>query len=145
MTPPVHVTEAGWRTEQAAIRAIRHRVFVREQHVPEELEEDGEDGACWHVLGYHADSKAAVATGRLLPSGQIGRMAVLAAYRGSGLGGAMLQQLLTIAEREGVAPVWLSAQQHAIPFYERHGFTCEGPVYDEAGIPHRKMSCVRGG
>jgi predicted GNAT family N-acyltransferase len=33
----------------------------------------------------------------------------------------------------------LSAQVRAVPFYLRHGFSGEGPEYEEAGIAHRLM------
>ena len=34
----------------------------------------------------------------------------------------------------------LDAQVPVIPFYERLGFVAEGPVFDDAGIPHRRMT-----
>jgi predicted GNAT family N-acyltransferase len=35
--------------------------------------------------------------------------------------------------------VFLHAQVQALPFYEKAGFRAEGEVFDEAGIPHRRM------
>ena len=66
-------------------------------------------------------------------------MAVLKPYRGRGIGGAILDALLTMARQRGVRTVRLAAQLHAIPFYERFGFEAEGAVFLEAGIEHRMM------
>ncbi len=56
-------------------------------------------------------------------------MSVGAAYRGLGVGSALLETLLAWAGEAGFAKVMLSAfphNQRAIAFYERHGFTYEG-------------------
>ena len=81
----------------------------------------------------------AVATGRLLPDGHIGRMAVLKASRGQGIGKALLRALVEAARRRGDREVALSAQVHAVGFYRAEGFQSEGPVYEEAGIAHQAM------
>jgi predicted GNAT family N-acyltransferase len=78
-------------------------------------------------------------TGRLLPDGHIGRMAVLRQARGAGVGSALLRALMQAARARGDREVMLSAQTHALPFYERFGFVAEGEAYDDAGIPHRVM------
>ena len=80
MTSDVAVTirAADWARDQQVLRSIREAVFVQEQKVPVELEWDGIDGRCAHVIAYVDDGRA-VATGRLLPDGHIGRIAVLKA------------------------------------------------------------------
>jgi predicted GNAT family N-acyltransferase len=80
-----------------------------------------------------------VATGRLLPDGHIGRMAVLKQWRARGIGGLMLTRLLERAKERGHSEVALSAQIHAVPFYRAHGFVEEGAEYLEAGIRHQAM------
>jgi predicted GNAT family N-acyltransferase len=114
-------------------------VFVREQGVPEELEWDGLDPACIHVLAWD-DSGAAIGTARLHPKGKIGRMAVLKEWRGRGVGRAMLRALLEVASERGLTTVELGAQIQAIGFYEREGFRVSGDIFMDAGIPHRKMA-----
>ncbi|MFO7604120.1 MAG: GNAT family N-acetyltransferase, partial [Gammaproteobacteria bacterium] len=79
-------------------------------------------------------------TARLLRDGKIGRMAVLPEWRHQGIGTALLRRLLDRAAERGLSHVWLSAQVEAIPFYQRLGFSVRGPVYDDAGIPHRDMT-----
>jgi len=126
-----------WESARAEASRIRTEVFVREQRVPAEIEMDEHDAACLHALAY-VDGKA-VGTGRLLPDGHIGRMAVLRESRASGVGSAILLRLIDAARRRGMREVRLSAQTHALGFYQRHGFVEAGDVFEEAGIPHQEM------
>ena len=67
------------------------------------------------------------------------RMAVLAAWRGRGVGAAMLEALMAEARRRGLREAYLHSQAHAKDFYARHGYAVEGEEYLEAGIPHIGM------
>ena len=74
-------------------------------------------------------------------TGKIGRVAVLADRRGTGVGAALMRAALQVLARQpGITTARLGAQTHALGFYERLGFVAEGPEYDDAGIPHRDMS-----
>lgn len=139
-TAPNHdrVRRADWERERDALQRIRAQVFVREQGVPESLEWDGLDSEAKHVIAETPEGEA-IGTARLLPSGQIGRMAVLREHRGHGTGTRLLLSLLEIAGDCRQAPVYLNAQSTAIDFYRRLGFEAEGPEFDEAGIAHRRM------
>jgi predicted GNAT family N-acyltransferase len=66
-------------------------------------------------------------------------MAVRKSARGSGVGGELLQALMVQAKARGDLLVALSAQTHAAPFYQRHGFAIEGEEFYEAGIAHINM------
>ena len=121
-----------------ALEAIRREVFIVEQRVPEEMEWDADDATSVHALALLEGHP--VGCGRLLPDGHIGRMAVRAPHRSRGIGRALLQSLLAEARRRGMREVVLHAQTHALRFYEEQGFVADGPVVDEAGIPHRRMS-----
>ena len=127
-----------WSSARAEAVPIRFKVFVEEQQVPAELELDANDAASVHALA-RDDTGAVVATGRLLPDGHIGRMAVLAAMRGRGVGGEILEALVAEAKRRGLPEAVLSAQVSAIAFYAKHGFAAEAAPYVEAGIAHRLM------
>lgn len=129
---------ADWDTLCDDARMVRLAVFVVEQQVPIELEWDENDAACWHAVAYDGNGTP-VGTGRLLPDGHIGRMAVLKAWRGTGIGSAILRGLMDKAEALGYGDLLLNAQTDAVPFYSRHGFVTEGPEFMEAGIPHRAM------
>jgi len=126
-----------WPAAQEEAKRIRFIVFVEEQRVPADLEMDENDAESLHALAY-ADGQP-IGTGRLLPDGHIGRMAVLKQWRGRGAGKAMLRRLIDAARRRGHREVALSAQVHALEFYRAEGFEPQGAVYEEAGIPHQAM------
>jgi predicted GNAT family N-acyltransferase len=132
------VTRATTEQDMAQVRAIRQQVFIDEQQIPPDLEWDGHDDACIHVLAF-APAGTAVGTGRLAPDGRIGRMAVLASWRGRGAGSAVLTALLEAACESGRERVYLHAQESARPFYRRAGFRALGDPYLEAGIRHVSM------
>ena len=139
MSPPT-ASVAG-PADRAEIAALRTRVFVDEQGVPPEIEQDTADEHAVHVLSRDAPG-AVVATGRLLVRGStagIGRMAADAAVRGRGHGAAVLAELHRQAVLRGVTEIELHAQVSARGFYERAGYTAVGEEYEEAGITHVTM------
>jgi len=127
----------SWEEARAQASPIRFTVFCEEQGVPREIELDEHDAVSVHALVF--DEGKPVATGRLLPDGHIGRMAVLKDWRNRGLGGLMLQRLIEKARERGDKRIVLSAQVHAVPFYRAHGFVPQGSEYMEAGIRHQQM------
>ena len=136
--PALRIVLGDWATLGARAAAIRHDVFVDEQKVPADIELDEFDAVSLHALALDA-AGTAVGTGRLLPDGHIGRMAVLASARGAGVGAALLQALLAAARERRMREVRLNAQTQALGFYQRFGFTPEGDVFDDAGIAHKAM------
>ena len=134
----------GWAEVGDAARALRHEVFVREQHIPAELEADAGDAdpATLHALVRNRLGQP-LGTGRLLPHGpgvaKIGRMAVRAPVRGSAVGRAVLAALIDAARARGDREVVLHAQQSAVGFYLRAGFVPQGAGFEEAGIGHQGM------
>jgi predicted GNAT family N-acyltransferase len=137
-TASVEILRADWSTRRGYLLGVRYAVFVEEQGVPRELEQDANDAAALHLLAIDARGRP-VATARMLPDGHIGRMAVLPDWRGRGIGGRLLQMLVGNARDAGLPAVFLHAQTRAIPFYERFGFRPEGDEFLDAGIPHRLM------
>lgn len=137
------VRVADWHADRDGIVALRTAVFVDEQRVPPELEHDGQDPDCVHVVA-EDDAGQVIGTGRLLADGHVGRMAVSAAWRGRGVGHALLEALLACARARGFAAVELHAQTTAIGFYERAGFKAEGAEFEEAGLRHRRMRLALG-
>ncbi|CAN5381338.1 GNAT family N-acetyltransferase [soil metagenome] len=132
------LTIGDWSTQQAAAKDIRYDVFVVEQNVPIELEWDDADPVSLHAIVCDEAGRP-VGTGRLLPDGYIGRMAVQASARGEGVGAAILTALMHEAEDRGESAVRLHAQLHAEAFYARFGFVRDGAQFMEAGIPHVLM------
>ena len=121
--------------------AIRYDVFVVEQNVPVELERDELDAMALHFLGRVDD--VPTGTARIVvkdDTGKIGRVAVLKAARGNGLGTALVRTCLDeLRKTPGVMRAALGAQLDALGFYERLGFVAYGDVFDDAGIDHRMM------
>lgn len=120
-----------------AVFALRHEVFVVGQDVPEDLERDEFDALSDHAVAELAGT--VVGTGRLLPDGTIGRMAVAAQARGRGIGAQVLARLEERARVRRLDAVELHAQVHARTFYERAGYAAFGESYLEAGIEHVSM------
>jgi predicted GNAT family N-acyltransferase len=128
---------SSWEQARTHAAPIRFAVFVEEQGVPREIELDEQDAVSLHAVVF--ENGKPVATGRLLPDGHIGRMAVLKDWRNRGIGGLMLQRLMKGAKQRGDKEVALSAQVHAVAFYRAHGFELVGDEYIEAGIRHQAM------
>jgi len=127
-----------WEQAQPVAGPLRFAIFVGEQNVPAGIELDDMDASCVHAIAYDVDGKA-VGTGRLLPDGHIGRMAVVKEWRRRGVGAEILEALASEARKRGHAEVLVSAQLQAAEFYREHGFVAEGKVYEDAGILHQKM------
>ncbi|MBQ4825575.1 GNAT family N-acetyltransferase [Leisingera sp. HS039] len=121
--------------------ALRHQVFVVEQGVPLEEEQDTLDASATHLLAVQDGDP--VGTARIVFKGdtaKIGRVCVLQSTRGNGLGAKLIEAAVETARtKPGISKAKLGAQLHAIGFYEKLGFTAFGPVYDDAGIDHRDM------
>ena len=132
------VVAGSWSELGESARQVREAVFISEQKVPRELEMDEHDASSRHVVARDADG-GAIGTGRLLGDGHIGRMAVLADWRGKGVGRALLERLLEDAAAKQMQHLALHAQTQASGFYRCFGFVEEGPEFIEAGIPHRVM------
>lgn len=126
-----------WVADRAVLQQIRRDVFILEQQVPESDEWDTDDAVSVHALARL--NREPVGTGRLNPTGKIGRIAVIAGLRGLGIGAMITRRLLEEAHRRGIREPYLHSQLQAVPFYEKLGFASEGDVFDEAGIPHVRM------
>ena len=131
--------EADWQTDGNNLSNIRRLVFIVEQQVSKEEEWDGKDENSWHWLATDTQD-IPIGTARLLPDGQIGRMAVLLHHRKFGVGSALLRLAVEKASHLGFPRVFLNAQTHALGFYERAGFVAEGEEFQEAGITHHRMT-----
>ncbi len=146
----MHVRIAESPTDRARCLALRRAVFIDEQGVPEDLELDGEDDACTHFIVIddgNDGNGGAVGTARLKQvagGAKAQRVAVAAHRRRHGVGRLLMGALEAEARRLGAPRVVLSSQVSAIPFYERLGYVASGPVYDDAGIPHRDMALTLG-
>lgn len=124
---------------------IRNDVFVKEQHVPYELEVGNaiEEASSIHFVIY--DNNKAIGTVRLLAnfdekSGLIQRMAVLKNFRAQGYASLLLENLLEFVQSTDLKALILHAQLDARDFYKKFNFIEVGDVFEEAGIQHITMT-----
>ncbi|MES9873376.1 MAG: GNAT family N-acetyltransferase [Candidatus Sedimenticola sp. PURPLELP] len=134
----VEIRQANWPEDLPALRQVREEVFIREQGVPPDLEWDDDDPEAIHLLAEDTN-KRPIGTVRLLPDGQIGRMAVVSSWRNRGIGGRLICHLLESTDKQRFPRLFLNAQTQAVSFYRRFGFAEQGEVFMEAGIPHLRM------
>lgn len=139
----LQVRTGAWSELGEHAAALRKRVFVQEQQIAAELEQDGADATAVHAVAYNRLGQP-VATGRIIQPApgvaQVGRLAVHEVLRGSGVGRAVLAALLQVATERGDQEAMLHAQRSAQDFYLGLGFRPRGEPFEEAGIPHLEMS-----
>ncbi|MGJ8756823.1 GNAT family N-acetyltransferase [Acinetobacter sp. HC8-3S] len=131
------VKYGSWDQLQQDAKLIRELVFISEQNIPEQDEWDDQDAISQHFVVY--DQNQPIATARLLANNSVGRVAVLKAYRGQGIGRLIMLEIIAYAQAQKRPNLQLSSQVHAISFYEKLGFSIQGDEYDECGIPHIEM------
>ncbi|MGH8041972.1 MAG: GNAT family N-acetyltransferase [Rudaea sp.] len=134
------VAPVDWNNQddRDACRAVRDQVFIVEQQVPREDEWDALDAHSRHVLARDLAGDP-IGTGRLTPECKIGRMAVLADWRGRHVGEAILNLLIEQARGLNYPIVEMHAQTHAVLFYEKFGFVKYGDEFEECAIRHFHM------
>ncbi len=132
------IQQVSWQTHASQLRTVREQVFIYEQHVPLALEWDGLDDTAQHLLALNSAGEA-IGCARLPGDGSIGRMAVLKPWRGIGVGSALLRNAILLYRQQGLKNITLSAQVHAISFYEKLGFKVCSEPYLDANILHVDM------
>lgn len=126
-----------WAQAQDVLQSIRSKVFIEEQGIDPADEWDPADQDAIHLLAER--DGIAVGCARVLDQKKIGRMAVLQSVRQKNIGSKLLRTAIQIIQDAGQTPT-LGAQVTAMGFYANHGFLPEGPIFDDAGIPHRAMT-----
>jgi predicted GNAT family N-acyltransferase len=127
--------------ESQAIRYIRETVFQEEQGISPELEWDGLDEQCLHLVAKLGSKVVGVGRLRELTAEilKLERLAVLANYRQQGVGSEMVYTAIAYSKEQGYLQMILNAQASSAEFYEHLGFTKIGKPFTEAGIEHIKM------
>tara|TARA_R110002095_G_scaffold214379_1_gene206336 strand:+ start:2262 stop:2702 length:441 start_codon:yes stop_codon:yes gene_type:complete len=132
------ITMGNWETVGIFAKPVRLAVFVAEQGVPSSLEIDPLEHIYQHFIVFDAEQKP-FATARMSDDGKFGRMAVLRAYRGMGVGRLLLETVCQQASAMGIKSIYCHAQTDATGFYQKNGFLTQGEEFEEAGIAHIKM------
>ena len=121
--------------------ALRRAVFVDEQGVDPAIDADGLDDGATQFLAWASGMPIGTARLRIVDGdAKAERLAVLDDFRGHGVGRALMDAVERNVRAQGLTSVFLHAQQAVVPFYERLGYAAAGATFDEAGIPHRRMT-----
>ena len=139
-TQHVTIEQVSWQQAEAYLRQVRTVVFIEEQFVTPEFEWDDIDSTALHLLALH-DNKA-IGCLRIIHHQKIGRMAVLKPWRGKGVGNMLLKQAIELCRQHGSTQIVLSAQTHAMHFYQQAGFQITSGEYTDVQIPHVDM-CLK--
>lgn len=121
-------------------RWLREEIFVKEQGVLIEDEQDGLDSEARHGVFYRGDEPVGVVRMRDLDDDwvKVERVGVLKAHRNEGLG-TQLMDLVEATARNNGKRITLNSQIEVVDWYARRGYSPEGVEFEEAGIPHQKM------
>ncbi len=129
-----------WIDEHESLKMIRQKVFIEGQKVTSQLEWDGMDEEAIHFLAFKNEKAIGCARAFVIKNHmQLGRMAVLKAYRGESVGTALIEKVITTAKLNQLSAIYISAQCHAIDFYKKFGFEVTSDIYLDAEIQHRDM------
>ena len=135
-----HIDKVEWDTRKDLLQHIRERVFVCELHIPKHIEFDNLDSNALHVL-VTDDAKSPVATGRICSDGLIGRIAVLPEHRNRSVYKSLLSYMVKLAQQQGFNNISINCILNEVERFKRNGFTQQGFVFMEAGIPRQRMQC----
>src|SRR4051794_9923558 len=101
--------------ELPALLDLRRRVFVEEQGVPLELDVDGLDGDAVQLVALAGDAIVGTARVRAVDGhAKAERVAVDVAWRGLGVGKALMDAVAAVARVERLDGIVLGAQETAV-------------------------------
>lgn len=135
------VSRVDWEQAAPLLRSVRERVFICEWRIPKKIEFDRNDKRAFHMLVCDDITQEPIATGRILPSGEISRIAVLIHYRKNEIVKLVLNGLLKVARELELKEVFISSPLETVQYFTQHQFTPIGAVYMEAGMARQRMSC----
>ena len=141
MKPVVKYFNELTTTELYEILKSRAEIFVVEQNcIYQDL--DDKDYHSLHIF-YESEGKVVAYLRAFIKDSvtnivQIGR--VLTLTHGTGLGGKLLKESISIIQKEmNPSSIYIEAQCYATGFYEREGFVISSDEFLEDGIPHVEM------
>lgn len=135
------VSRVNWKQADFLLKDVRERVFICEHRIPRTIEFDRKDRKAFHVLVCDDMTQEPIATGRILPSGEIGRIAVVMSYRKRKLDKVVIESLLKIAKELALEEVFIYSPLDAVDYFRKNLFYPVGSVFMEAGLPKQQMAC----
>jgi len=136
------VSRVPWEQAELLLKTVRERVFVCEWRIPKRIEFDHLDKTAFHMLVCDDISQEPIATGRILPNGEIGRIAVIREHRDRQLDQVVIEGLLRIAQDLALEEVYIASPLDSVKHFIEHQFYTVGSVFMEAGLPKQKMACA---
>ncbi|HEY8963158.1 MAG TPA: GNAT family N-acetyltransferase [Alphaproteobacteria bacterium] len=134
---------ATTQSDLARCAWLRGLVFGAGQNVPINEDIDDLEDQCRHIIGFDKDVPCATARWRIYKPGiaKIERVAVSPNAQGKGIGKQLMQAIIDDIRTTdpSLTTFRLGSQDHAIPFYERLGFSVVGDGFMDANIPHHWM------
>lgn len=134
------VQTVDWQRSKNRLKKLRDRVFVCEWRIPRQTEFDNSDHQAQHVLLVDNQGNE-IATGRITPEGEIGRIAVMSNHRSKEVYDTLFKALLDIAKNNALSSVTVQCELDGVEDFKDKGFYPIGSVFMDAGIPRQKMSC----
>ncbi len=135
------VSRVNWKLAEPLLKDVRERVFICERRIPKKIEFDRKDRSAYHMLICDDLTQEPIATGRILLSGEIGRIAVVMEHRKQQIDKVVIEGLIKIAKELGLEEVFIYSPLEAVDYFRKNNFYTVGSVFMEAGIPRQKMAC----
>lgn len=135
------ISRVKWEQAAPLLKNVREKVFICERRIPKHIEFDRKDRFASHVLVCDDKTQEPIATGRILATGEISRIAVLLPYRKKHVDSIVMQGLLGIAKELRLDEVFIYSPLDTVEYYRRFNFNSAGAVFMEAGMPRQRMGC----
>ena len=136
------VSRVRWEHAAPLLKNVRERVFICEYRIPKKIEFDLKDKQAIHMLVCDDFSQEPIATGRILPSGEISRIAVLKEFRKNQIDKVVINGLIKIAKELNLEEVFIYSPLDAVDYFSQNKFYSVGAVFMEAGLPRQRMACA---
>jgi len=137
----ISISRVNWDHAAPLLKTVREKVFICEWRIPKTIEFDRNDKSAIHMLVCDDQTQEPIATGRILPSGEISRIAVLSHFRKSHIDKLVLKGLIGIAKDLELNEIFICSPLESVEYFKEHHFRPIGSVYMVAGLPKQKMSC----
>jgi len=130
-----------WEQAAPLLKKVREKVFICERRIPKGIEFDKKDINAYHMLVCDDNTQEPIATGRLLPSGEISRIAVVMGFRQQSVDRYILEGLFKIARELHLSEVYINSPLDSVNYFEAKNFHSINSVFMEAGMAKQKMAC----
>jgi predicted GNAT family N-acyltransferase len=136
------VGRVNWKIAASLLKNVREKVFICEKRIPKRVEFDFNDKHAFHILVCDDESQEPIATGRLLETGEISRIAVTMPFRAKHVDKIVISGLISIATELNLKEIYINSPLESVSYFNKHNFRAQGAVFMEAGLPKQRMSCA---